>query len=421
LIKLIVHTVTPDSWQEKGGKGSIDYFPTTMSLVVHQTCEVHAQIAEMFKTMRQHQDVQVALEVRFVTVCEPTIERIGIDCECPNSGQPVASCPKEGKPADDVTVTFLQDKQVLKLLESVQKDPRACIMQAPKLTTFNGQCASLNLTDQQSFVTGLQVMQIDGEVVCKPVNETITSGVRLNFQPVVSADRRSVRVSLNANLDGLGSPSADLIPIQIPVMPKCADGTPDQAGKPVMFTQYIQKPRLNKIAIDRTLCIPDGGTAVLSGWKHTRENRTECGTPVLSKIPYVNRLFKNVGCERVTEHLLVLVTPRIIVSAEEEKGLFEEEEEMCWPFGKESAPCPTPDCCKEKGGIEAQSTGCAMIPLGDPMLVKPVTCEVAELLEKYHKACLEGRRAEATELAVRALALDPTCFHKAVCGSKGEK
>jgi hypothetical protein len=198
-----------------------------------------------------------------------------------------------------------------------------------------------------------------------------------------------------------------------------------------MFTQYIQKPRLNKVAIDRVLCIPDGGTAVLSGWKHVCENRTECATPVLSKIPYLNRLFTNVGYERVTERLLVMVTPRIIVSAEEEKGAFEEDEEMCWPFGKEPVPSPASDCCKDKGTVEVQSRGSLQIGVGvssDAGITGSIilktnfpTCEVAELLEKYHQACTEGRRAEATELAVRALALDPACFHKAACGGKGEK
>jgi hypothetical protein len=453
LIKLIVHAVAPDSWQEKGGKGTIDYFPMTMTLVVNQTCDVHAQIAEMFKAMRQHQDVQVAVEVRFITVCEPLCERMGI--ECPNSCEPEACCSKVCQPGENVT--FLNEKQVLKLLEAVQSDTRANIMQTPKLTTFNGQCATLNITDQQSFVTGLQVMQSDGQAVFKPVNEIVTSGMRMNIQPVVSADRKFVRVCFNANLDGLDSPKADLIPVQVPITPIRADGEPDQSGKPVLFTQYIQKPKLNKVAIERTLCIPAGGTAVLSGWKHIRENRTECATPVLSKVPYVNRLFKNVGYERVTEHLLVMVTPRIIISAEEEKGAFEEEEEMCWPFGKEPVPCPAPSCCKDTAcpdgtgkptvrvmdperpngfrdiliTVQEQNTGTVQIGTGTTsgagftgnlqLKATFTTCEVAELLEKYHKACTEGRRAEAAELAVKALALDPACFHKAACGGKGEK
>ena len=48
------------------------------------------------------------------------------------------------------------------------------------------------------------------------------------------------------------------------------------------------------------------------GPKRLTEARNEYGPPVLSKIPYVNRLFRNVGYGRCAEHVLVLVTPRII-------------------------------------------------------------------------------------------------------------
>jgi type II secretory pathway component GspD/PulD (secretin) len=45
----------------------------------------------------------------------------------------------------------------------------------------------------------------------------------------------------------------------------------------------------------------------------TRETRQEFGPPVLSRIPYVNRLFKNVGVGRETEKVFLMVTPRVIV------------------------------------------------------------------------------------------------------------
>ena len=43
--------------------------------------------------------------------------------------------------------------------------------------------------------------------------------------------------------------------------------------------------------------------------------------PILSKIPYINRLFKNVGLGRTTDSLMLMVTPRIIIQEEEEDKL----------------------------------------------------------------------------------------------------
>jgi general secretion pathway protein D len=39
---------------------------------------------------------------------------------------------------------------------------------------------------------------------------------------------------------------------------------------------------------------------------------------MLSKLPYINRLFKNVGIGRETQSLMMMVTPRIIIQEEEE-------------------------------------------------------------------------------------------------------
>ena len=41
-----------------------------------------------------------------------------------------------------------------------------------------------------------------------------------------------------------------------------------------------------------------------------------------------------------------------------------------------------------------------------------VQAKVAKLLDRYRRACADGRLDEAKELAHRALALDPACFSK---------
>jgi len=64
--------------------------------------------------------------------------------------------------------------------------------------------------------------------------------------------------------------------------------------------------------------MPDGGTVLLGGLKTASEGRNEFGPPILSKIPYLSRLFKNVGYGREATSLLMMVTPRIIINEEEE-------------------------------------------------------------------------------------------------------
>ena len=49
--------------------------------------------------------------------------------------------------------------------------------------------------------------------------------------------------------------------------------------------------------------------------------RNMAGVPILNKIPFISRLFKNTGIGRETDSLMLLVTPRIIIQEEEEELL----------------------------------------------------------------------------------------------------
>jgi general secretion pathway protein D len=83
----------------------------------------------------------------------------------------------------------------------------------------------------------------------------------------------------------------------------------------------IQLPSFSFTTVSTTVSVPDGGTVLLGGIKRQSEGRNEFGVPGLSKIPYVNRLFKNVGIGRNTASLMLMVTPRIIIQEEEEEKL----------------------------------------------------------------------------------------------------
>lgn len=81
----------------------------------------------------------------------------------------------------------------------------------------------------------------------------------------------------------------------------------------------IQQPVIEVISVSTTVSVPDGGTVLLGGIKRLREGRTMFGVPILNKIPYVSRLFKNSGVGRETESVMLMVTPRIIIQEEEEE------------------------------------------------------------------------------------------------------
>lgn len=53
LIELIVNTISPDSWRQNGGQGSISFYPHNPALVIRQTAETHEQVAELLQALRR--------------------------------------------------------------------------------------------------------------------------------------------------------------------------------------------------------------------------------------------------------------------------------------------------------------------------------------------------------------------------------
>jgi type II secretory pathway component GspD/PulD (secretin) len=137
--------------------------------------------------------------------------------------------------------------------------------------------------------------------------------------PIVSADRRFVRMTINFAQTQIRQ-STVLFPINIPLQGVIQNGPGGViAGPPVVLTQYIQQPTPETIQVNTTVVVPDGGTVVMGGMKFMSEGRNEYGPPVISKIPYLNRLFKNVGYGRDGQNLMIMVTPRILINREEEE------------------------------------------------------------------------------------------------------
>jgi type II secretory pathway component GspD/PulD (secretin) len=213
-------------------------------------------------------------------------------------------------------LAFLSDIQVAMFMEAAQGDRRTNVMQAPKITVFNGQTANISVGDELYFLTSINVIQVNGQMVFQPQQNPQPYGVFMTVTPVVSADRRFVRLNLNPTLQNLVSATVPLLPVQQIVPQLLYDNiSPPQQ---TVFTMFFQQPSQSFITLNTTVVVPDGGTVLMGGLKTLVEGRNEAGPPILSKIPYINRLFTNVGYGRESQSLMIMVTARIIINEEEE-------------------------------------------------------------------------------------------------------
>lgn len=335
LIKLIVETIAPQSWAQAGGPGTIDYYPLGMAFVINQTADVHEQIAELLNALRRLQDLEVSVEMRMLSVSAEMAKQLkrefGIECGVGRKTEQTAAGPQ---------VVYLDDKRVKKLMESLQRNPKTNIMQAPKVTLFNGQQASIQIQDFQYFLTDVEVVENKGQLKVVPKNRAVPLGISFGVQATAAEDHRSVRVGLDMEMTRLASASVPLFPVKTMVRPVSEDG---KEGEPVPFVQFIQQPSFNRWRVKHTVNVQDSQTAVLSGWKMRQEP-------------------EKAGQQPEDIYLLVAVTPQIMINTEE-------------PLRQSGVPEPQPDlrelltryqqACQEGRRHEAQTLAAQALKL-DP-------------------------------------------------------
>lgn len=400
LIDLIQNTVATDKWLDNGGVGTIEPFEANLSLVISQTQDVHEEIADLLEQLRRMQDLQVTIEVRFITLNDNFFERIGVDfdfdirdrADHPGMifGAPTGPIdaktgvvPRDlGDPsrdpasytvglqaataatainpnyAADMDIPFrqstfdlaipqfggfdptsgaqigfaiLSEIEAFFFIQAIQADRRTNVLQAPKVTLFNGQQATIADQSQSPFVVSVIPVVGDFAAAQQPVIVILSEGTFLTVQAVVTSDRRFVRLTIVPYFSQIGEVNTfTFVGEETTETDSSQDGVIDQPNDQTKKSTRtrsqrsgttVQLPTFSYVTVSTTVSVPDGGTVLLGGIKRLSEGRNEAGVPILSKIPYINRLFKNVGIGRETQSLMMMVTPRIIIQEEEEEKL----------------------------------------------------------------------------------------------------
>ena len=385
LLDLIRNTIDSDTWGDGDGSGSssITPYPANLSITVSAPQETQDKVQALLEKLRELNDVQIVVEVRFVTLQDDFFERVGIDFDFQfddntggvatdalgdrillNGGSGVvgnaadASGLTPGLPTADFDIGFLQnsigstipafggfdpstaasfgfailsDIEVFFLLQASKGSTRTNITQAPTVTMFNGQSASVSDFAQRPFVTSVVPVVGDFAVAHQPIITLLPDGTNLNVQAVVTADRQYVKLRLvpyftqvtevtTFTFDGeqtVETTTDSVLDDLLDIVNGPDDSDEELATSTAGIT--IQLPVLSVTNVSTVVSVPDGGTVLLGGIKRMSEGRNESGVPFLSNVPYINRLFKNVGIGHETSHLMMMVTPRIIIQKEIEE------------------------------------------------------------------------------------------------------
>lgn len=341
---------------ESDDEGSVEY--SGGILIVRKPLEAHKRIIKLLEALRETVGVMVTVEARFVQVQENMLEHVGIDIV--NQGQSAVALPPDtfgvinnprglGNGPGAVNVgynytdaqgqtnirgavtntlsslapaglpfnitpqgglalqyNFLDDFQLQALMDMVRKTQRQKVVNAPRITVFNGQRSHVLNINQRAYIQDVEVNQTGVIPVLNPVIGVLNAGAILEVRPAVSHDRRYVTVEVQPTL------ATELQP-RIPAPVTLANG----------FTSIpIELPVITVQKLRATVTIPDGGTVLLGGLKNYDEFEGEVGVPFLVNVPLLNNLFRRQAFHKLKSSLVVLIKADITVARDEERRRF---------------------------------------------------------------------------------------------------
>ena len=365
ITQLIENTVARTSWIDNGGTtGSLREI--NGQLVITQTPNNLEKVSALLRQLRETRSVEISIDSRFLYVTTGFLNDFGFSWSLgfgpnffgPDVGGTIGTNTTTGAPQLNGPVTFsnttsqlttpqatgipggsiatgfstpsmsmsgsiLSNYQLSLLLQATQLNKRNTLLEAPRVTLFNGQRATMIVENVQNYVqsftqtvgVGGGIVGIGGGGVGTNLNVLpLVTGLSLSVQATVSPDDRYVIMTIQPSLSQLLSLETFSI-----TGANITGLTTPPPGEPAGF---VQLPDTQVTEVSTTVSVPDGGTLLLGGERLAGETTIEAGVPVLSQIPFINRLFTNRSTVRDNVVLLILVRPRIILQKEFEKRQF---------------------------------------------------------------------------------------------------
>jgi type II secretory pathway component GspD/PulD (secretin) len=349
IIGLITNTIEPASWSVNGGKGMIAAREGMLGdIVVTHFVNIHKHVEDLLAALRSSADLQIAIEARFIAVSDNFLEELGHNIlkfdttssrpsETSAGGDPPGSNAAGGEEEGIFTDTgnifagtgvasgasgLNLSYQILNgfflegFLRAVQESDEAKTVTAPKITLSNTQRGTIKVVTTISYIESFTIVSQTPQ----PVMAEIDDGTTFNVRPIVSADRKYVYLEVHPVLTSVTFKEVDFVTAGIVTVQ--GGGTPTEGAAPV---NTIQTPITVKQELSVTVCVPDKGVLMIGGLGKSSETKTSSGTPILSKIPIIKRLFSSNKIDRDIDlrgNLIILIKPTILVREEQETRAF---------------------------------------------------------------------------------------------------
>jgi len=177
------------------------------------------------------------------------------------------------------------------VLQALGQDGRASVESAPKLLVLDNAKGTVNVGTRISVETGSSTGSGTGGNTVT-TRQYIDTGVLLTVTPRINAGGR-VTLDINQEVSSAGASSSN-------------------------------NPPINTRKAQTTVNVASGETMVLAGLIQKDRGTGTAGVPLLSKIPIIGGLFGTQTFRNNRTELVVLITPTVISSNDEARGVTEE-------------------------------------------------------------------------------------------------
>ncbi|HUE73579.1 MAG TPA: M56 family metallopeptidase [Pirellulaceae bacterium] len=163
-------------------------------LVVRQTDDAHRRIAEQLAVLREHGHAQIAVEVRIIS--GPMVAMLNAEgvnwrmigsrrAAQPSPAGEAVSVVEKNVPA---MLSLISQREATKFLTEAQQHPKTNVIQAPKVTLFNGHSARVEDSVQRPFVVGVTPAADGKTTILKPTIRVFSEGTSIRLRPVAKKD-----------------------------------------------------------------------------------------------------------------------------------------------------------------------------------------------------------------------------------------
>ena len=170
IAQMIRRTIDPDSWDDAGGRGKIDYVGAL--LVITQTAENHKKIAELLDQFRTARPM-VTIEARWILLDDEQVAKI--------------------VPEDASKRTVPQEVTAAAL-----KEAGAATIYRGQITCFDRQTVHLASGKGENVMSNIQPVVAEAAVGVSPVTSQILWGLLLEVTPALAPDGKSATLRLHS-------------------------------------------------------------------------------------------------------------------------------------------------------------------------------------------------------------------------------